>query len=282
MQEVIQARNIFEQVLPSEARKKLREVMQNTVSKSEEEMWEFKVNSFNKEQKPPDEATGYDCKICGNKRLIMRYENGYDTCSPCVCEKIIAMLKELRKSGIRKAGTYTFERYIASAGWQVNIKALAEEFVGQNETKWFYIGGQSGSGKSHICTAMVLELIKQGKKAKYAVWDRAVKELNAVVNDENYAEVFDDYANAEVLYIDDFLKPVGSDRRVNDGELRRGFELINARYNSEGITIISSERTISELVEIDEATAGRICEMADIYAIEIGKDKTKNYRLQRN
>lgn len=254
--------------------------MRHTASKTPEEMWELKINSFNKERKPPDEATGYDCKICGNKRLIMRYENGYDTCYPCVCEKIIAMLKELKKSGIRKAETYTFDRYSASSAWQANIKALAEEFVGQSETKWFYIGGQSGSGKSHICTAVVLELIKQGKKAKYAVWDRAVKELNAKVNDENYAEVFDDYANAEVLYIDDFLKPVGSDRRVNDGELRRGFELINARYNSEGITIISSERTIAELVEIDEATAGRICEMADKFVIEIGRDTSKNYRLK--
>ena len=45
------------------------------------------------------------------------------------------------------------------------------------------------------------------------------------------------------------------------------------------ITIISSERTVSELREIDEALAGRIKEMAGEWIITIyGKDK--NYRFR--
>ena len=44
-------------------------------------------------------------------------------------------------------------------------------------------------------------------------------------------------------------------------DVNLAFEIINARYNTSGlITLISSERTLDELMRIDEATASRIYE----------------------
>ena len=44
------------------------------------------------------------------------------------------------------------------------------------------------------------------------------------------------------------------------------------------LTIISTELTPDELIEIDEAVAGRICE--DSKVCTIGRDRKRNYRLK--
>ena len=61
------------------------------------------------------------------------------------------------------------------------------------------------------------------------------------------------------------------------------FEIINYRCNQpELITIISSERTLAELVEIDEAVAGRIAQRSknNGYCINLNRDARKNWRMR--
>lgn len=52
--------------------------------------------------------------------------------------------------------------------------------------------------------------------------------------------------------------------------------------NPELVTIISSERTIGELSQIDEAIAGRIAERAKAagYCLSIKRDPARNWRLK--
>ncbi len=83
----------------------------------------------------------------------------------------------------------------------------------------------------------------------------------------------------DVLYIDDFFKPIGGNR-PSDADIRLAYEIINARYNRRKITIISSERHISEIAEIDEAIGGRIYEYAKGYTVNIARDTARNYRLK--
>jgi DNA replication protein DnaC len=91
----------------------------------------------------------------------------------------------------------------------------------------------------------------------------------------------------DVLYIDDLFKS-GKD---NDGRYKAptaadvnvAFEVVNYRYNNpELITIISSERTLVELDDIDEAIAGRIAEKSKAggYCINLKPDKTRNWRMK--
>ena len=59
------------------------------------------------------------------------------------------------------------------------------------------------------------------------------------------------------------------------------FEIINHRIiDREKVTIISSEKTLDQLMEYDEATMSRIYQKAGRYKISIAKDKSKNYRLR--
>jgi DNA replication protein DnaC len=83
-----------------------------------------------------------------------------------------------------------------------------------------------------------------------------------------------------VLYIDDFFK-TESGKLPTTAEINIAFEILNFRYNNPDlVTIISSEKGMSELLEIDEATGSRIFERSKDYSISIAKDKNKNYRLK--
>ena len=50
--------------------------------------------------------------------------------------------------------------------------------------------------------------------------------------------------------------------------------------NPEQITIISSEKTMMNLLEYDEATMSRIYQHTGKYKTDIPKDIKKNYRLR--
>lgn len=93
-------------------------------------------------------------------------------------------------------------------------------------------------------------------------------------NANQVSQYLDDIKSVEVLLIDELLK------KYNDTDLKYIIEIINYRYTSNLKTIITSERTIEELLDIDEATFGRVIEKSGKNIINIPKDKKKNYRLR--
>jgi len=120
------------------------------------------------------------------------------------------------------------------------------------------------------------------------LWRDEIARIKALVNDaEQYGAMMQEIKNADVLYIDDLFKTgkddFGKVKQPTPADINAAFEIINFRYNDpRKITIISSERTISDLNEIDEAIAGRIAEKskADGYCINLGRDAGKNYRMK--
>ena len=46
------------------------------------------------------------------------------------------------------------------------------------------------------------------------------------------------------------------------------------------ITIISTEKNVDDLIEIDEAIGSRIYQMSKKYCVQLSKDKEKNMRLR--
>ena len=64
---------------------------------------------------------------------------------------------------------------------------------------------------------------------------------------------------------------------ASDGDLNVAFELLNARYNARKRTIISGERTIGAIMDIDEAIGSRIYERSkNGYCFETSPE---NWRL---
>ena len=79
---------------------------------------------------------------------------------------------------------YTFDKFQTESPWQEAVKNSALKFLEDHDRKWFFIGGQVGAGKTHLCTAMVGEFLKRGISAKYMLWRDEALKLKAVVNDD--------------------------------------------------------------------------------------------------
>lgn len=240
-----------------------------------------------------NEQDGFNCKKCNNSGFIYRPVEQYGSYSVvacyCSCMKARQTLRKLAASGLGGIITkYTFDSYEDNEEWQVKIKNKAYKFL-EHQTNWFYIGGQSGSGKTHICTAMCGRLLKQHKSVSYMLWVNEVKQLKSTVMDsEEHNKLLDKYKNVDVLYIDDFFKQ-GKDKygtvpQPTSAEIALAYEILNYRYlNKKYITIISSERTLSDILDIDEATGGRIYERCNFgeYILNIKTDRSYNYRLKK-
>lgn len=205
-------------------------------------------------------APEYRCELCRDTGQIIHRVPGSIEISVSECECAVKRRNALRikRSGLADVmSRYTFEAYKTPDKQTAAIKAAALRYVAESRGEWFVIVGRPGSGKTHICTAIVGKLIEGGKNCKYMLWRDEVRELKALVNDNSaYRERMNLLKNVDVLYIDDFFKG----RTVSDGDLNVAFELLNARYNARKRTIISGERTIGAIMDIDEAIGSRIYE----------------------
>ncbi len=234
--------------------------------------------------------TGYDCPVCRNKGFVeVVIDNGAISGRPCYttgpreceCMKIRKSKWLMKKSGLeRLAARCTFDTFKAEQPWQAAIAKGAQEFV-QGFCGFFFIGGQSGCGKTHICTAMCVAFINQGREVRYMLWTDEAARIKASITDEAvYNDRMWSLKTVDVLYIDDLFKPTGANAQPTAADIRLAYEIINYRYNAGKTTIISSERTTNELYDIDEAIAGRIKEYSEGYCYNIARDKAKNWRLR--
>lgn len=217
---------------------------------------------------------GYNCERCLNKGFIYTTgEDGEMLSNECLdCYNIRTSLRLLKNSGLENK---TFENFIVKADWQKGLLHTVKEFAADTSGKWLFIGGQSGCGKTHLCTAALREIIfTQNRSVRILKWVEASRSLKAAVNDSAYASEADVYKSAEVLYIDDMFK--GGGNAISNADLRLAFELLDYRYLKELTTVISSEFSFDKILRADEAIGGRIREKAGKYVLHVKQDSNKN------
>ncbi|MEI3276555.1 MAG: ATP-binding protein [Evtepia sp.] len=203
---------------------------------------------------------------------------------PCQCQKVRQSIRQMRRSGLQHIiQDYTFAKFQATEPWQQKLKAAAQAYA-QSLEGWFFFGGQSGSGKTHLCTAICRKALHQGKQVRYMLWRDDVSRIKAVANQgEEYNAAIAPYKHAELLYIDDLFKTGRSfdsrSPRPTTADVNVAFEILNYRYTAKLPTIVSSECVLDDLIQIDESLAGRIAERAK-NLFELGPDRGKNYRLR--
>lgn len=256
---------------------------------SPKEYEQFQVDCLNDSVGDRDQEDGYNCPECKNRGYIAKLvDNGNDKYSHCVygckCMPIRNSIMRMKRSGLEDViKKYTFIQFEESEEWQKIVKQKAMDYA-QNPEGWFFIGGQSGCGKTHLCTAICRELLLKGMETYYMKWRDDIAKLKGLSLDADEREsAITKFKEAKVLYIDDLFKtgrnPDGSDPKPTAADINIAFEIINYRYcKPELLTIISSELSVNELIEIDEATGGRICERAKV--TNIAKDRTRNYRTK--
>lgn len=277
-----------------ELKKRLGFASNNIERMSDEEYEQWKADTYNKGIGDLNEMDGYDCPECKNKGYIAEvrdYGSYYNNVLvPCKCKKIRSALYRLRKSGLKDVvKRYTFKEYETTEVWQQRMKETALRFVSDtSQDHWLLIAGQSGCGKTHLCTACAVHYIKAGYDVKYMLWlDESTKIKTLITDNQEYYKAMRELKEAEVLYIDDLFK-LGKDESGNAkaptaADIKIAFEILNYRYNNPDlITIISTERSLQELCDIDEAVGGRIAERTKKgnYCMIIKKDLKRNYRLK--
>lgn len=236
-----------------------------------------------------NEFDGYNCEVCKNKgRLFEPRLNGKRweiTQVKCRCQRARRAIRALKRSGLEDVvQEYRFDNYVAKEPWQKNALDIAKRYTEDYQDHWLFIGGASGRGKTHLCTAAAISILKKDKEVKYMLWRDEARRLKSIVNDPQYNEDIQFYKTVDVLYIDDLFKTgrgVGKTAQMpTEADINLAFEIINSRAIQRKPTIISSESTLIELVEIDEAVASRIKQRCGDYYVNIGAKNTKNYRME--
>lgn len=223
--------------------------------------------------------TGANCSKCNNKGVFMFINDDMvETCRTCECMAIRQCANAMKQSGIDESvlERMTFEAFTTEEEWQKRMKLIAMKYteaVKNGDTEhWLFMSGQSGSGKTHLSTAVCVELMKAGHKVKYMTWHEIVHKLQqAKFNEERYNAVMSSINDSEILYIDDLFKTEKSERDI-------AFEVLNSRYISKKPTVISCELNMPSIIEIDVATAGRIEHMSKGFSAQIINDEKRNYR----
>lgn len=222
----------------------------------------------------------YKCNKCRDLTFIIN--DGVAT--PCECRAVKEAKDILRKSGISEEfRNKNFENFkTINDSQSINAYNKAREYsnnfhiIKDSTQNSIMFMGQPGSGKTHLSLSIANVLMDNGVGVVYMGYRDVITQIKQNIMDEvYYNKVMNRYKNAKVLLIDDLFK--GS---ISKSDINIMFELINYRYFNKLPVIVSTELSIENLVNIDEALGSRLIEMSKDFLVGI-RNKKLNYRIYR-
>jgi DNA replication protein DnaC len=244
------------------------------------DFWLYTIDCYNDSEGNLHEEDGINCPVCKNKGTVQVVEGNYAPYRDCVCMGRRNALKQAKRSGLGKYLTKTINDYLADEEWRSKCKRAVESYLEKHsdDDVWFIACGQNGSGKTLLGSIIANTLLmKHGRAVKYVVWSDFIGEVKRDMMSENASEVSErmkDAKYADVLFLDEVFK------EFNATDKRYLAEIINYRYTNDKKTILTSEKLLNELLDIDEATFGRAVEQCQGFIINIPRDRKKDWRLR--
>lgn len=224
-----------------------------------------------------------DCPKCKNKGHIMYirkggFEDGLEEfIQECDCMAQRRALHRAKSSGLGQYLNKGLQDFTVDEPFQDKMFKKAVEFIGNEKGNWFAMLGQSGCGKTLICSIVSNELLKSGRDVMYITWTDFIATIKRDLMSDKADDVshyIQQVKSVEVLFVDELLK------KYNETDLKYIIEIINYRYTNNLTTIITSEKHINELLDIDEATFSRVVEKCEHFIVDTNNDRTKNYRIK--
>lgn len=246
-----------------------REILASSTTTS---LLDLRIDAYNAMPGPPGAEP---CPECKGKGYCAVNSDGSLAMRECSCMTRRRCLARIRRSGLGELyERYTLDTFTTLKPWQRHLKGKALEYI-KGASGWFFVCGRTGSGKSHITAGIARELIEAGMETRYFMWRQDAPRLKALVNDRaEYEVAMKDFIECRVLLIADLWKG----GNVTEADVSLTFELLNARYNTPSkLTLIFTEKTVNQILTIDEAVGGRICERAKGFTL---KTADENLRLQ--
>jgi DNA replication protein DnaC len=226
----------------------------------------------------------YECEVCKDEGGKFYFENGIEYFSECQCQ-IKAKTERLFKSS-----QITFEfRKKTFNNW--DNAWLADEVRAAHKCSLDYASrfdsirntrnnsisllGKSGAGKTHLLSAISNTLLNKNIQVFYFPFVEGFNELKSDFDALNNR--IEKMKKVEVLFIDDLFKG----RKENTQfQIEQMFGVVNYRYMNNLPILISSEKTVDELLKIDEALGSRIYEMSKNHTIELLGEGV-NFRMRK-
>ena len=233
----------------------------------------------------------YRCEKCHDTGWVScEMAEGYTGVRMCECQKAREAERRMRQSGLaEEIKSKTFGTFKAETEWQRGMKekaiAYGKAYFKAREKgeklPWFFISGQPGCGKTHICTALCGAMLKKNVAVSYMQWVTESRRLRAIANEPDFDSMIAPYIDVDVLYIDDLFKQPGHQEiHATDAEGKVLFEILNNRYIQNKATIISTEWYLeTELMGLDDGTFSRVYERAKGYTVSIERSEDKNIRI---
>ena len=220
----------------------------------------------------------YKCTKCRDMTFIL-VEN---EALPCECRALREAEDILKKSGIgrefrnKRFDNFDFSRSMATMEGYKKAMDYENEFldIENNRCNSVMFLGQVGSGKTHLSMAICNELMDRGISVVYMGYRDTLTSIKQNMMDSvYYNKMMNRYKNARVLFVDDLFKG-----KITDSDVNIMFELINHRYFNKLPVIVSTELSIENLVNIDEALGSRLIEMSKDFLVGI-RNRKLNYRI---
>lgn len=236
-----------------------------------------------KEMIPEGSEPEFECPICKDTEMVLYWVDGIEYAKPCECVVRKRSKRLLRLSGISEEDskkafkdfqTFNEPGLIKAKETTVNYYRGFKKNQGERVNS-ILLCGASGRGKTTLGLCICNNLIQNGISVRYMPYRQEITALKQEITDDiNYNNHMWPLKNAKVLFIDDFLKG-----KITESDINIMYELINHRYLARLPIVLTTERTIPEMMQIDEATASRLVEMSRDYLVTFGKD-IENYRLR--
>lgn len=254
---------------------------------SEDDYEEWLAKKENERVGGMNKLDGIDCPICRNKGYIALWDEETKTRyqPDCSCMQARDSIRRLDKSDVcRDWREKTFETYRVTDKWQEILKERVQRYLADQKRRWLYVSGQSGCGKTHLCTAALVELVKrEALRGEYIRWIDMAEKMAALRFSDRELDAFKSRLTmCDILYIDDLFKKMRN-ASVSEREFDITLSILDARYKNPNLmTIISSEGTMEDLGQMDEAFAGRIHERCGKHIVQVRKEAGRNYRLRKD
>ena len=225
---------------------------------------------------------GKPCPVCRNKGFMLVRDGKYTVSRSCECTKWRNVEGAMKRSeGYDLLSAKTFENFKLAQPWQKALIARVKAWTRQGEYPFLYLGGKTGTGKTHLAVAALSVMMRKGEDVEFMSWRSDSRDLKMSMTEfPVYRSKLERFKRSAVLMIDDLLwTPKGG--APTDEDFRLAKEIIDVRTARGLKTIITANYTVRGLCELTEEIGGRINYAAGgikNFAITIG-ESAENYRM---
>jgi DNA replication protein DnaC len=195
------------------------------------------------------------CPHCGSTLDVLLCPDGhgkyYRIPAPCTCPEAKAEIlynldERKRRTAVDPSGTGTVPgigAHFLSAKPYGRFAKYVEEFT--RESAGLVLSGAHSTGKTYAAAAVALAIAAKGYTARMVTEPALIREIrDGYGTMQSEQHVIDSFLAPDLLVIDDLGKS-----KVTDWLIAQLFAVIDGRYAADKITIFTTDRTDTQLLE---------------------------------